>query len=117
MVLRWQPGPTGQHIELGISEMNLFMLLGQLGLAAELCGLACGAHMALVRAPLADRVHVALVGRADPGEHRDVGDAGSLQGVDGAFDVRLATSVSGDVDDAGGLDAVHGVPLWTGAES
>jgi pyruvate dehydrogenase E1 component len=37
-LLRWQPGPGGQHIELGISEMNLFMLLGQLGLAAELCG-------------------------------------------------------------------------------
>jgi pyruvate dehydrogenase E1 component len=37
-LLRWQPGPSGQHIELGISEMNLFMLLGQLGLAAELCG-------------------------------------------------------------------------------
>src|SRR5262249_50604075 len=37
-LLRWQPGPSGRHIELGISEMNLFMLLGQLGLAAELCG-------------------------------------------------------------------------------
>ena len=37
-LLRWRPGPSGQHIELGISEMNLFMLLGQLGLAAELCG-------------------------------------------------------------------------------
>jgi pyruvate dehydrogenase E1 component len=37
-LLRWQPGPTGQHIELGISEMNLFMLLGQLGLSYELCG-------------------------------------------------------------------------------
>ncbi len=37
-LLRWQPGPRGQHIELGISEMNLFMLLGQLGLSAELCG-------------------------------------------------------------------------------
>jgi pyruvate dehydrogenase E1 component len=34
--LRWTPGPDGQHIELGISEMNLFLLLGQLGLAAEL---------------------------------------------------------------------------------
>jgi pyruvate dehydrogenase E1 component len=34
-VLRWQPGPQGRHIELGISEMNLFMLLGQLGLSAE----------------------------------------------------------------------------------
>ena len=29
-------GPRGQHIELGISEMNLFLLLGQLGLAYEL---------------------------------------------------------------------------------
>ena len=37
-VLRWAEGPTGQHIELGISEMNLFLLLGQLGLSAELSG-------------------------------------------------------------------------------
>ena len=37
-LLRWQPGPMGQHIELGISEMNLFMLLGQLGMSYELCG-------------------------------------------------------------------------------
>jgi pyruvate dehydrogenase E1 component len=37
-LLRWQPGPSGQHIELGISEMNLFMLLGQLGLGPELYG-------------------------------------------------------------------------------
>jgi len=36
--LRWQPGPGGQHVELGISEMNLFMLLGQLGLSYELSG-------------------------------------------------------------------------------
>ena len=34
-LLKWAPSPTGQHIELGISEMNLFMLLGQLGLAHE----------------------------------------------------------------------------------
>jgi len=34
-LLRWQPGPEGRHIELGISEMNLFLLLGQLGLAHE----------------------------------------------------------------------------------
>jgi len=32
--LKW----AGQHIELGISEMNLFLLLGQLGLGAELHG-------------------------------------------------------------------------------
>lgn len=36
--LRWQPGPHGQHVELGISEMNLFLLLGQLGLSYELSG-------------------------------------------------------------------------------
>ena len=35
-VLRWAEGPEGQHIELGISEMNLFLLLGQLGLAWDL---------------------------------------------------------------------------------
>jgi len=32
-LLRWRETPSGQHIELGISEMNLFLLLGQLGLA------------------------------------------------------------------------------------
>ena len=35
-LLRWQPGPSGQHIELGISEMDLFMWLSQFGLSAEL---------------------------------------------------------------------------------
>jgi pyruvate dehydrogenase E1 component len=35
-VLSWAEGPDGQHIELGISEMNLFLLLGQLGLAWDL---------------------------------------------------------------------------------
>ncbi len=34
-LLRWEQGPSGQHIELGISEMNLFLLLGALGLAHE----------------------------------------------------------------------------------
>jgi pyruvate dehydrogenase E1 component len=37
-LLHWRRGPNGQHIELGISEMNLFALLGMLGLSAELCG-------------------------------------------------------------------------------
>jgi pyruvate dehydrogenase E1 component len=35
-VLKWTQTPQGQHIELGISEMNLFLLLGQLGLAWDL---------------------------------------------------------------------------------
>lgn len=34
-LLNWHRTPDGQHIELGIAEMNLFMLLGQLGLANE----------------------------------------------------------------------------------
>ena len=34
-LLRWEESPKGQHIELGISEMNLFSMLGQLGLAHE----------------------------------------------------------------------------------
>ena len=37
-MLRWQPSPAGQHIELGISEMNLFMALGQFGVAGDLSG-------------------------------------------------------------------------------
>ncbi len=34
-LLKWAPSPSGKHIELGISEMNLFLLLGQLGLSHE----------------------------------------------------------------------------------
>ena len=34
--LKWEEHPQGQHIELGISENNLFMMLGQLGLSSEL---------------------------------------------------------------------------------
>lgn len=37
-LLQWVEGPSGQHIELGISEMNLFLLLGQLGLSWDLSG-------------------------------------------------------------------------------
>jgi pyruvate dehydrogenase E1 component len=36
--LQWSVRPSGQHIELGISEMNLFLLLSQLGLAYEHSG-------------------------------------------------------------------------------
>ena len=36
--VHWRPSPQGQHMELGISEMNLFLLLGQLGLSQELLG-------------------------------------------------------------------------------
>ena len=37
-MLKWQPAPAGHHIELGISEMNLFMALSQFGLSHELTG-------------------------------------------------------------------------------
>jgi len=35
---RWSVGPEGQHIELGIAENNLFLLLGALGLSHSLFG-------------------------------------------------------------------------------
>jgi pyruvate dehydrogenase E1 component len=34
----WASKPAGQHIELGIAEMNLFMLLSALGLSHDLFG-------------------------------------------------------------------------------
>jgi pyruvate dehydrogenase E1 component len=35
---KWQFSPSGQHIELGIAEMNLFLLLGAAGLSHSLFG-------------------------------------------------------------------------------
>jgi pyruvate dehydrogenase E1 component len=37
-LLRWSESPAGQHFELDLSEMNLFLLLGQLGVAGETFG-------------------------------------------------------------------------------
>jgi len=37
-ILNWQLGNRGQHIEMGIAEMNLFSLIGQMGMAYELMG-------------------------------------------------------------------------------
>jgi len=36
--LKWRVGPGGQHIEMGIAEMNLVLLLGQLGLSWDFQG-------------------------------------------------------------------------------
>ena len=36
--LRWEESPSGQHLELGISENNLFLALGQLGSSFEAHG-------------------------------------------------------------------------------
>jgi len=38
LLIDWRESPQGNHIELGISENNLFLLLGVLGLAEELYG-------------------------------------------------------------------------------
>ncbi len=35
---KWEMSPKGQHIELGIAEMNLFLMLGALGLSHTLFG-------------------------------------------------------------------------------
>ncbi len=37
-LLKWQRSASGRHIELGISEMNLFMMLAAAGLSHELLG-------------------------------------------------------------------------------
>jgi len=36
--LRWREGPRGQHVEVGIAEHDLFLMLAALGLTAELSG-------------------------------------------------------------------------------
>jgi pyruvate dehydrogenase E1 component len=36
--VQWKETPAGQHIEVGIAEHNLFLMLGALGLARELSG-------------------------------------------------------------------------------
>ena len=33
--LSWRVSPTGRHVELGISEMNLFLALGQFGMTRD----------------------------------------------------------------------------------
>jgi pyruvate dehydrogenase E1 component len=38
LLIDWRESPQGNHLELGISENNLFLLLGVLGLADELYG-------------------------------------------------------------------------------
>jgi pyruvate dehydrogenase E1 component len=38
VALKWKQGPSGQHVELGISENNLFLMLGALGVSADLFG-------------------------------------------------------------------------------
>ena len=59
---RWGMSPKGQHIELGIAEQNLFLLLGAAGLIAVEEGLAgLTPHWPLLLGPAL--VLVAVLGR------------------------------------------------------
>ena len=57
---RWGMSPEGQHIELGIAEQNLFLLLAAAGLAAPLYG-ARILPVGTVYDPFVNRGHDALV--------------------------------------------------------
>jgi pyruvate dehydrogenase E1 component len=56
---RWGTNPSGQHIELGIAEQNLFLLLGAAGLAHDLYG-ARLLPVGTVYDPFVNRGHDAL---------------------------------------------------------
>ncbi len=56
---RWGTNPQGQHIELGIAEQNLFLLLGAAGLAHDLYG-ARLLPVGTVYDPFVNRGHDAL---------------------------------------------------------
>ena len=66
--MQWRESPAGQHIELGIAEHNLFLLLGALGLTRELGRRDALAHrhpLRSLRHPRAGRaLPRALLGRA-----------------------------------------------------
>jgi pyruvate dehydrogenase E1 component len=38
VAVKWLEGPQGQHLELGISENNLFLMLGALGVSGDMFG-------------------------------------------------------------------------------
>ncbi|HET9148709.1 MAG TPA: transketolase [Acetobacteraceae bacterium] len=57
---RWGMSPDGQHIELGIAEQNLFLLLAAAGLASEMQG-ARLLPIGTVYDPFVNRGHDALV--------------------------------------------------------
>jgi pyruvate dehydrogenase E1 component len=56
---RWGTSPSGQHIELGIAEQNLFLLLGAAGLSHDLTG-ARVLPIGTVYDPFVNRGHDAL---------------------------------------------------------
>jgi pyruvate dehydrogenase E1 component len=56
---RWGTSPSGQHIELGIAEQNLFLLLGAAGLSHDLNG-ARVLPIGTVYDPFVNRGHDAL---------------------------------------------------------
>jgi pyruvate dehydrogenase E1 component len=56
---RWGTSPSGQHIELGIAEQNLFLLLGAAGLSHDLHGVRL-LPVGTVYDPFVNRGHDAL---------------------------------------------------------
>ncbi len=56
---RWGTNPDGQHIELGIAEQNLFLLLGAAGLSHDLLGVRL-LPVGTVYDPFVNRGHDAL---------------------------------------------------------
>ena len=64
---KWAEGPSGQHLELGISEMNLFLLLGQLGLSWDLLGAAAARRRHRLRPVRAARPRRLRATRSTPG--------------------------------------------------
>jgi pyruvate dehydrogenase E1 component len=56
---RWGTDPDGQHIELGIAEQNLFLLLGAAGLSHDLAGVRL-LPVGTVYDPFVNRGHDAL---------------------------------------------------------
>ena len=116
--LRWREGPRGQHVEIGIAEHDLFLLLAALGLTAELSGetllpigtlydpfitrgldalyhaLYCGARFIVVATP-SGRVAVAR-GRRPPVRHH----AGHRRRPAGPRVLRAGVRARGGVDPA-----------------
>lgn len=60
-LLRWNEGPQGRHVELGLSEMNLFLALHAFGLdmnfTASIC---CQSALSMIRLSVADLTHLSM---------------------------------------------------------
>ncbi len=95
-LLQWEPRPAGQHIELGISEMNLFMWLSQFGLTKELFGetlIPVGTVYDPFVAARSRRVHLRALREEPVHPRRDAVRALSLAPEGGAHQSTITTSI------------------------